>query len=239
MELPTNRAINKARVAQFHSKITDSMTHPMAESMGSLIEQYRREHPEMTVEQVLAALAVMSTGGESLLVKEDFRQETFFESRSRRDDRGPQRDNRSSGDNGQRQQGGRNEDRFQSRGDRPRGPSRSEEGKATYRIEVGHNHQVKPGNIVGAIANEAGIDSAQIGRIEIFDDFSTVDLPEGMPSETFFALKKVWVSGRQMQISKADQNRQSFAPRAEKPGSSRPDRPGRPQRKPRREGARS
>ena len=84
MELPTNRAINKARVAQFHSKITDSMTHPMAESMGSLIEQYRREHPEMTVEQVLAALAVMSTGGESLLVKEDFRQETFFESRSRR-----------------------------------------------------------------------------------------------------------------------------------------------------------
>ena len=111
--------------------------------------------------------------------------------------------------------------------------------KETFRIEVGHTHQVKPGNIVGAIANEAGIDSAQIGRIEIFDDFSTVDLPQGMPSETFFALKKVWVSGRQLQISKAEGSReQSFAPRAGKSGG-RPDRPGRPERKSRREGARS
>lgn len=107
---------------------------------------------------------------------------------------------------------------------------------------MGHSHQVKPGNIVGAIANEAGIDSAQIGRIEIFDDFSTVDLPQGMPSETFFALKKVWVSGRQLQISKAEGNRdQAFVPRAGKSGGrpDRPDRPGRPERKPRREGVRS
>ena len=240
MELPTNRTINKARVAQFHAKITESMTHPMAESMGSLIEQYRRENPEMPVEQIMASLAVMSTNGESLLVKEDFRQETFFESRGgHRDDRGPRSNDRGPRDYGQRQQGGRGDDRFQGRGERPRGPRRNEEGKETYRIEVGHAHQVKPGNIVGAIANEAGIDSAQIGRIEIFDDFSTVDLPQGMPSETFFALKKVWVSGRQMQISKADENRQSFAPRADKSGSGRPDRPARPQRKQRREGARS
>ncbi|HRA88616.1 MAG TPA: DbpA RNA binding domain-containing protein [Planctomycetaceae bacterium] len=182
----------------------------------------------------------MSTNGESLLVKEDFRQETFFESRGgRRDDHGPRSNDRGPRDYGQRQQGGRGDDRFQGRGERPRGPRRNEEGKETYRIEVGHAHQVKPGNIVGAIANEAGIDSAQIGRIEIFDDFSTVDLPQGMPSETFFALKKVWVSGRQMQISKADENRQSFAPRADKSGSGRPDRPARPQRKQRREGARS
>jgi ATP-dependent RNA helicase DeaD len=224
MELPTNRAINKMRVAQFHAKITETMTHPMAESMGSLIEQYRRENPEMPVEQIMAALAVMSSGGESLLVKEEFRQETFFESRGRRDDRGS------------RDRGPRNDSNFRDRNDRSRAPRRNDADKETFRIEVGHSHQVKPGNIVGAIANEAGIDSAQIGRIEIFDDFSTVDLPQGMPNETFFALKKVWVSGRQLQISKADGAReQSFAPRAGKSGS----RPGRPQRKHRREGARS
>jgi len=232
MDLPTNRAINKTRVAQFHAKITENMTHPMAESMGSLIEQYRRENPETPVEQIMAALAVMSTGGQSLLLKEEFRQETFFESRGRRDDRGNSmlhRDDRGPS----RDRGPRNEDNFRDRNDRPRAPRRNDADKETFRIEVGHSHQVKPGNIVGAIANEAGIDSAQIGRIEIFDDFSTVDLPQGMPPETFFALKKVWVSGRQLQISKAEGNReQSFAPRGGKSGS-------RPERKPRRETARS
>ena len=251
MELPTNRAINKMRVAQFHSKITENMSHPMAESMGSLIEQYRRENPETPVEQIMAALAVMSTGGQSLLLKEEFRQETFFEQRGRGDvrggDRGPRFGDRDRGgrfdDRGSRDRGPRSDGGFRERDDRPRAPRRDDANKETFRIEVGHMHQVKPGNIVGAIANEAGIDSAQIGRIEIFDDFSTVDLPQGMPSETFFALKKVWVSGRQLQISKAEgQREQAYPPRPGKSGG-RPDRPsdggGRPQRKPRREGARS
>jgi len=72
----------------------------------------------------------------------------------------------------------------------------------TFRIEVGHTHQVKPGNIVGAIANEAGIDSALIGRISIFDDHSTIDLPTGMPQEMFLTLQKVWVAGQQLSISR-------------------------------------
>lgn len=75
----------------------------------------------------------------------------------------------------------------------------------SFRIEVGNNQQVKPGNIVGAIANEAGIDSSAIGRIEIFDDHSTVDLPIGMPNELFHALKKVWVMGKQLAISRVNE----------------------------------
>jgi ATP-dependent RNA helicase DeaD len=71
----------------------------------------------------------------------------------------------------------------------------------TYRIEVGRDHGVQPKNIVGAIANEAGIDSAFIGHIKIHDEYSTVDLPEGMPSEVFNQLKKIWVSNRQLNIS--------------------------------------
>ncbi len=70
-----------------------------------------------------------------------------------------------------------------------------------YRLEVGHSHQVKPDNIVGAIANEANMDSQFIGRINIFDDHSLVDLPEGMPKDIFNTLKKVWVSGQQLNIS--------------------------------------
>ena len=53
----------------------------------------------------------------------------------------------------------------------------------TYRIEVGRNHQVRPGNIVGAIANEAGVGTDAIGKIKIFDRFSTVDLADGFPNE--------------------------------------------------------
>jgi ATP-dependent RNA helicase DeaD len=77
-----------------------------------------------------------------------------------------------------------------------------EAGMERYRIEVGHEHAVKPGNIVGAIANEADIDSKYIGKIEIFDDFSLVELPEGMPTEVFEHLKKVWVANRLMEISR-------------------------------------
>ncbi|HEY0340379.1 MAG TPA: helicase-related protein, partial [Steroidobacteraceae bacterium] len=70
----------------------------------------------------------------------------------------------------------------------------------TYRIEVGHTHGVKPGNIVGAIANEAGLEGRHIGHVDIHEDHSFVDLPEGMPKEIFRSLKKVRVVGRELQI---------------------------------------
>jgi ATP-dependent RNA helicase DeaD len=61
---------------------------------------------------------------------------------------------------------------------------------------------VKPGNIVGAIANEAGLDSQEIGNIQIRDEYSTVDLPAGMPRDIFRVLGRAWVVGRQLRISK-------------------------------------
>jgi len=73
-------------------------------------------------------------------------------------------------------------------------------GSVRYRIAVGHDHGVQPSNIVGAIANEAAVDSVHIGRIQIFDAYSTVDLPEGMPDETFRQLQKTWVCGQQLAI---------------------------------------
>jgi ATP-dependent RNA helicase DeaD len=70
-----------------------------------------------------------------------------------------------------------------------------------YRLEVGRNHQVRPGDIVGAIANEAGIDGQHIGRIKLFEDYSTVDLPAGMPKAIFKQLRKTWVRNQQLRIS--------------------------------------
>ena len=75
-----------------------------------------------------------------------------------------------------------------------------------YRLEVGHQHGATPQNIMGAIANEAGIESRYIGRIEIHDDYSTVDLPAGMPEEIFQHLKKVRVRQCPLNISRLGQS---------------------------------
>ena len=71
----------------------------------------------------------------------------------------------------------------------------------SYRIEVGREHAVTPSNIVGAIANEAGLEAKHIGKIAIFDDYTTLELPDGMPPEVLTHLKGVWVANRQLKIS--------------------------------------
>jgi ATP-dependent RNA helicase DeaD len=66
-------------------------------------------------------------------------------------------------------------------------------------------HGIKPGNIVGAIANEAGIEGVHIGRVDIREDHSFVDLPEGMPDRIFKDLQKVRVVGRELRINRVDE----------------------------------
>ena len=117
------------------------------------------------------------------------------------------------------------------RAERPRGAP--EEGFETFRIEVGTTHGVQPGNIMGAVANEAGLDSKNIGRIDIREDHSLIDLPEGMPSEIFKHLKKVWVSGQQLRITRGSDEPDFGKPRkppSPKPPSFKPGGFGKPKR---------
>ncbi len=72
----------------------------------------------------------------------------------------------------------------------------------TYRLDVGKEHGTEPRHIVGAIANEAGVESQYIQNIEISGSHSTVDLPEGMPKEIEKHLKGVRVMGQQLQLRK-------------------------------------
>ncbi len=99
-----------------------------------------------------------------------------------------------------------------------------EPGMETFRIEVGHIHGVQPGNIVGAIANEADLESRYIGRIDIRDQFSLVDLPVGMPRQLLEHLKRVRVAGQPIRIhrvaaegAEAPPSRPPRAPHARKP----------------------
>ncbi len=187
MELPSTEVINDKRIAQFSQRITDTLGSEELEFYQNLLEQYQLEHNIPAIE-IAAALAKLLQGGRSLLLKPKPEKS-----------RGPKSRGKDSSESNRPPR----EKPAVSR----RRSSEPQPGTERFRIEVGKSHGVKPGNIVGAIANEAGLDSQFIGRIDIHDDFSVVDLPEGMPREVFRDLKKVWVSGQLLKISKMNSNK--------------------------------
>ena len=197
LEMPSTEMINNKRVARFTQTITDTMANEGLEFYASILEKYTLEHNIPAIE-VAAALAKMVQGDEPLLLSN-----APVAQKSQRNDRGRDNDrgDRKSRDRGSRRDREDRGERGERRPRRDRGDHEKEEGLQTYRIEVGHDHGVKPGNIVGAIANEAGIDSKHMGRIQINDDYSTIDLPEGMPKDVFMDLKSVRVAGQKLNIS--------------------------------------
>ena len=82
-----------------------------------------------------------------------------------------------------------------------RGGKKFEGAMKTFRIEVGREHGVGPGNIVGAITNEANLDNTSIGRINLFDQHSTIDLPADLGQNVLDMLQDVSVSGQRLRIS--------------------------------------
>jgi len=212
MRLPTVEAVNDVRIARFKQRISDTLAVGELELFQQLIEQYEQEHNIPAVE-IAAALARIAQGDQPLLLtpppKRDFApRERDDRQDNRRDDRrGADRDGprTSQHDRGEREQRPRDRDGAPREfGTRPVRPHQTEEGKRTYRVEVGHEHGVKPGNIIGAIANEAGLESGFIGRLSIRGEYSLIDLPDGMPKEVFEHLKKVWVSQQQLRIKEWD-----------------------------------
>jgi ATP-dependent RNA helicase DeaD len=208
MELPSTESINDQRIARFKQRISDTLATEELGLFYPMIEQYQQEH-DVPALQIAAALALLLQGEEPFLLQNKPQQKAaeFDRGSDRGRDERPRRKKPSSDrDSGRDRDSGKARDSSRERApkrdvvrDRDAKPS---EGMSTYRLEVGNNHEVRPGNIVGAIANEAGIDSANIGRIRINDDHSLVDLPSSMSKDTLNDLKKVWVSGQQLQISR-------------------------------------
>lgn len=201
MDLPSIDKINERRKERFKESIAKAMKAPDFELFQNMLSEYQKESSHSEI-QIAAALACMVQGKRPLLLKESPQREVPQREVPQR--QAPQRQRDTTARNQSQ-----SERRFQKEKERPsRNRSTNEaleEGMERFRIQVGHTHGVKPGNIVGAIANEAELESQYIGRISIFDEYSTVDLPEGMPSDIFDALKTVWVSGQQLRISRAGQ----------------------------------
>ena len=181
MQLPCAETIASKRVEQFKQTITDTMESADLTFFTQLIDEYTQSQ-DISAHEAAAALAYLCQKDRPLQYKEEIpapRENRERNSRSNRNER-PSR-----GERGER---------------RPR-RQQSDIALTTYRIEVGREQGVTPRDIVGAIANEAGIESQHIGHIKLHNDFSTVDLPAGMPKDMLQHLKRVRIRNNPMRIS--------------------------------------
>ncbi|MCP5169584.1 MAG: DEAD/DEAH box helicase [Hahellaceae bacterium] len=188
MQLPSVSDVNSQRVVKFKQRITDALAMDGLSDFAQLIQEYQQEF-SVDSEEIAVALARLLQGDEPLFL--DLKDEVPA-ARERDRERAPR-------DEGRGREPGRKVTRTIEI--QPKALKEHPDiAMVRYRVDVGYDDGVKPGNLVGAIANEAGIESAYIGHIEIFDDFSTIDLPAGMPEDVERDLRKVWVCQKPLGI---------------------------------------
>jgi ATP-dependent RNA helicase DeaD len=224
MTLPTASDINEHRVNRFKQKITDVMDNENLDFFLELAQSYLKDN-EVDPVKMAAALAHMAQGKTPLLLSEmEVRHE-----RKERSDRND-RNLRDRGDRGDRGERGAPRERKVRPVTADAMPLKDDPSTAMtrYVVQVGYNAGVKPGNIVGAIANEAEIESRYIGHIEIYEDFATVDLPTNLESGVLGKLSKTRICGQRTDIAKlenADElNKRAAAPSTRKRPSGGGDR---------------
>ncbi|EPJ48184.1 MAG: DEAD/DEAH box helicase-like protein [Osedax symbiont Rs1] len=197
MALPSPKDINIKRVDNFKLKISEVMNSSDLSLYMNLLLDYQKEHDSDPL-HIAAALACIVQGDTPLFISE-------------KELRNPVEFGASDG-KGRSERGSRRE-----RGDK--GPRAPEGDMQRYVLSVGREHGVKPGNIVGAIANEANIDSKYIGQIEIQDNTTLIDLPAGMPKDVLELLRNVSVCGKKLNLKPSSEEISKSKPRRRRPRS--------------------
>ena len=177
MNLPTADAVNARRIEKFKARILEAASLDEAKRYRPILERLEVETGLAPIDLAAALATLIQSPARLLPAQADDAPAAHAE---------PRRAGRADPV------------------DRAEPPRRAGAGMETFRIEVGSLHDIKPGNIVGAIANEAGLEGAYIGRVDIREDHSFVDLPEGMPREIFKTLKKTRLSGRELRITRVE-----------------------------------
>ena len=219
LTMPSNAQVSDQRIQQFTEQLSKTLETPRLDKFREMIVKYVEEK-DLDMADVAAALTYENQKERPLFPKLDNivapRQESSGKNRDR--DRNRDRDGKNRDRKGK--------DNF-SKDSNPRNPRakseriiRDEDGNVvpmmTYRLEVGKNDSVEPSNIVGAIANEADISSQYIGQIILHDEYSTVDLPDGMQDDVFKTLKKARVRSKALNIS-IDKGGDNTAPSSRSP----------------------
>ena len=186
MEIPDNEVINNNRIKKLQDKLIKAASIERDDKdetsiLEGLIENVEKEL-DIDPRQITLAALNLAIGTSSLLEKGN---EDWIRQSAQRSIRNDRRDKN-----------------FKQRRKGEYDNNRQDDDMDRFRVEVGHRDRVKPGNLVGAIANETGLKGRMIGRIRIFEDHSLVDLPKQMPEQVFNALKKVKVMNRELQINR-------------------------------------
>lgn len=203
MPLPSAADVNAAREARLKDKLAAIIATGKLTPFDTLLAQWQQEL-DVPVTSLAAAALLLAQGGRNFHLDE---QRAVMAppsaERGERGERAPRGERRERSAPGS----GRTVTvAYKERAGRAgKAPSEPEAGMIRYRIAVGRSHGVKPANIVGAIANEANMSSQQIGRIDIFPEFSTVDLPSTLAPATLRHLRNVWVSGQKLSIAAFDE----------------------------------
>jgi len=216
--MPSTADINNKRVEEFKQRILDTLEEGGLDLFSDIVTQFEQEHQTPALE-IAAALAKMVQGDKPLLLAESRRKERA--ARHERSD--ATRAEQASAEVVPR--------RPSSVRSSARSLPRLERGMERFRIEVGGEHGVAKGQILGAVANESGIEGEFIGHIEIYDHHSTIDLPEGMPNHILKTLQEARIQGHKMKMSHEEmedfsRDRQQRKPRRGA-SSARPSREGR------------
>lgn len=179
VEVPNHTQLEQCRRMKFQTKITKQLEHRDLELYRSLLEDMFTADQDQ--EDIAAAMMMLLQGKQKMILPPD---PIMKKERERNNGRGERRDRRDNNIRSQERRG-------------------YGEPKAMdlYRIEIGRADGVEVRHIVGAIANEGDINSRYIGHIKLYDDYSTVELPQGMPKEMLQMFGKTRVLNKQMQMS--------------------------------------
>jgi ATP-dependent RNA helicase DeaD len=215
MQLPSIEDVNVTRVAKFTESITGALGSDQIAFFRDIIDRYELDH-DVPAADIAAALAVLVQDDQPLLLEpEKVEPARVFDGKRDRDKGGAWDFEK-----------GRRRDRDDERPRRrePGGKrTRSDVPMATYTIAVGKRHRVEPRQIVGALANEGGLNRNDFGHIDIRGDHSLVELPADLPPETWTALERTRISGKLIELSEggasapARSSAPTKKPRAKKP----------------------
>ncbi len=211
-KLPSAEEVSASRIAAFKTELIATIAtvsgRPEQKALQDLVVDLHENHGLEPLD-IATTLAWMAQQENPLFVVGGIDDFVVDPSKARRE-----RPNE-----GRSREQGRDQGR--QREDRPRRDRAPTPGAITYRLAVGRSDGAGPGDIVGAIANEAGIDSANIGSIRIADTFSTIELPATISADMLAKIRKIRVRNRELEIREW-----SDTPPPRREGGSRDDKGG-------------
>lgn len=207
MEMPTADVISAKRVAAFKNKLKSVLSYGELDKFKTLVQELCAEGNNLTngVENEDGSVTPITAEDVAAAVIKIFqkKQPLFPELAPLEAPRAARREKERSGRDflGNANAGESNdfglsgEEAKRMRKERKEGLNGVEEGFLRYYLGVGRIDHVTPKDIVGAIAGEGNINSSNIGRIKLFDKFSTVELPEALPQDVLDLLSNMTIRG--------------------------------------------